>query len=90
MTTRSSILAWKIPRTEKPGGYSPQGHKETDATELTHMSKIKGKVGLISFMEAQEGNLFPCLFQLPKSTTCIPWVTVPSPSAKPATLQLFL
>ena len=25
-----SILARKIPQTEEPGGYSPQGHKETD------------------------------------------------------------
>ena len=24
MTTHSSILAWEIPRTEEPGGYSPQ------------------------------------------------------------------
>ena len=27
MTTHSSILAWKIPWTEKPVGYSPWGHK---------------------------------------------------------------
>ena len=26
--THSSILAWKIPWTEEPGGYSPWGHKE--------------------------------------------------------------
>ena len=43
MATHSSILAWKIPRTEVPGGlYSPWGHKESDVTEqlsrhvLTH------------------------------------------------------
>ena len=29
MATHSSILAWKIPWTEEPGGlYSPWGHKE--------------------------------------------------------------
>ena len=34
METHSSILAWKIPWTEKPGGlYSPEGHKESDMTE---------------------------------------------------------
>ena len=34
MATRSSILAWRIPRTEEPGGlYSPWGHKESDTTE---------------------------------------------------------
>ena len=33
----SSILAWRIPWTEKPGGiYGPWGHKESDMTEHTH------------------------------------------------------
>ena len=38
MTTHSSILAWRIPRTEEPGGYSPWGHKESDTTELLTVS----------------------------------------------------
>ena len=33
MATHSSILSWRIPRTEEPGGYSPWGHKEGDMTE---------------------------------------------------------
>ena len=33
MAIYSSILAWKIPRTEEPGSYSPWGHKELDTTE---------------------------------------------------------
>ena len=33
MATHSSILAWKIPWTKKPGGYSTWGHKELDTTE---------------------------------------------------------
>ena len=33
MVTHSSILAWEIPWTEEPGGYSPWGHKESDTTE---------------------------------------------------------
>ena len=33
VATLSSILAWRIPCTEEPGGYSPWGHKESDATE---------------------------------------------------------
>jgi len=33
--THSSILAWRIPWTEKPGGLSPQGRKESDTTEAT-------------------------------------------------------
>ena len=37
MAAHSSILAWRILWTEEPGGYSPQGHKESDTTEqLTH------------------------------------------------------
>ena len=31
MATLSSILAWRIPRTEEPGGL--MGHKESDMTE---------------------------------------------------------
>ena len=33
MATHSSALAWKIPRTEEPGRYSPLGCKESDMTE---------------------------------------------------------
>ena len=32
MATHFSILAWKIPWTEKPGGSSPWGRKEWDTT----------------------------------------------------------
>ena len=33
MATHSSILAWRIPWTEEPGGPSPWGCKELDTTE---------------------------------------------------------
>ena len=33
MATHSSILAWRIPWTEEPVGYSPRGLKESDTTE---------------------------------------------------------
>ena len=34
MATHSTILAWRIPWTEEPGGlYSPWGRKELDMTE---------------------------------------------------------
>ena len=37
MAIHSSILAWEIPWTEEPAGYSPWGCKELDTTErLTH------------------------------------------------------
>ena len=35
MATHSSILAWRIPWTEEPGGYCSQGRKELDTTEVT-------------------------------------------------------
>ena len=39
MATRSSILAWRIPWTEEPGGQ--QGHKESDMTERLHFTLEK-------------------------------------------------
>ena len=33
MATHSSILAWRIPWTEEPGGLHPRGHKQSDTTE---------------------------------------------------------
>ena len=41
MATHSSILAWRIPWTEKPGGgYSPWGLKESDMTEHNNILNI--------------------------------------------------
>ena len=36
MALLSSVLAWRIPWTEEPAGYSPWGHKESDTTERLH------------------------------------------------------
>ena len=33
MATHSSILAWRIPLTEKPSRLQSMGHKESDVTE---------------------------------------------------------
>ena len=36
MATHSSVLVWRIPWTEKPGGgHGPWGHRESDTTEVT-------------------------------------------------------
>ena len=40
MATHSSILAWRIPRTEEPGGLESLGHKESDMTEATQHAHI--------------------------------------------------
>ena len=38
MATHSSTLAWKIPWTEEPVGYSPWGRKELDTTERLYLT----------------------------------------------------
>ena len=40
MATHSSILAWKIPWTEEPGG--PWGCRESDMTEVAEHAHMKG------------------------------------------------
>ena len=41
MATHSSILAWRIPWTEEPGGLQSWGRKELDRTErLTHTHTV--------------------------------------------------
>ena len=51
--TATSILAWRIPWTEKLTGYSPWGHKESDMTEwlthFQHFAKIVRKTSNISW-----------------------------------------
>ena len=37
MVTHSSILAWRVPRTEVLGGLQSMGSQRLDMTELTHM-----------------------------------------------------
>ena len=37
METHSRILAWRIPWTEEPGGYSPEDCEELDMTEHAHI-----------------------------------------------------
>ena len=36
MATHSSILTWRIPWAEEPGGLQSMGHKESDTTERLH------------------------------------------------------
>ena len=40
MTTDSSILAWRIPWTEEPGGLQSMGFKELDVTEQLHFFSL--------------------------------------------------
>jgi len=43
MAIHFSILAWRIPWTEKPVGYSPWGPKESDLTEQLHLHFLNVK-----------------------------------------------
>ena len=42
--THSSILAWRIPGTEEPGGYNPWGHKELDMTYRLSLPLVNKRV----------------------------------------------
>ena len=49
MATHSSILAWRFPWTEEPGGLQYMGHKESDTGLSMHAPVLQGTVkgGLI-------------------------------------------
>ena len=40
MATHSSILAWRIPWTEKPGGLQSIGSQSQDTTKVTKVTKV--------------------------------------------------
>ena len=40
VATHSSTLAWEIPRTEEPVGYSPKAHKESNTERLSTHNDI--------------------------------------------------
>ena len=44
MATHSRILAWRIPWTEEPVGYSPWGGRESGMTEATEHDLSKGQI----------------------------------------------
>ena len=55
MATHSSILAWRIPRTEEPGGLQSMGsHKELDTTEQVSLFP------LVDTIERKDSKCSPC------------------------------
>ena len=60
MATHSSILVWRIPRTEEPGGLQPRGRKESDATERLAQSSF--------LLCSQRGSIFKLIFTGPGRT----------------------
>ena len=67
MTTHSSILTWRIPWTEKPGGLQSMGHKEVDTTELLTLSLLLGYAYLAGFHSA--GSCASTQFLQPKAAS---------------------
>ena len=61
MATHSSILAWRIPRAEEPGGLQSWGREESDTTErLSTHAEVKGiaTAGGGSGVSGREGKEF--------------------------------
>ena len=48
MATPSSVLAWRTPWTEEPGGYSPQGHTESETIKYTQMQPYLVQITVFS------------------------------------------
>ena len=46
MATHSSILAWRIPQTEKPGALKSRGHEELDTPEVTQHAHARASHGM--------------------------------------------
>ena len=55
VATRSSLLAWRVPWTEEPSGYSPWGRKEPDTTERLN-SKCRAGNSTPYSLTAQTGK----------------------------------
>ena len=54
MATHSSILAWRFPWTEEPGGHSPWGGTELDMTEQAPMQTVAHQAPLSMGFSRQE------------------------------------
>ena len=54
MATHSSILAWRIPWTEEPGGLQSLGRRESDTTERLHFHFSLSPLG------ERNGNQLQC------------------------------
>ena len=62
MAIHSSILAWRIPWTEEPVGYSPWSQKESDMTKwLTHKraaGKLRRKTTALIFKKEMDNGSY--------------------------------
>ena len=49
MATHSSTLAWRIPRTEEPGGLQSMGSQESDTTERLNHHHLSAATAAVEF-----------------------------------------
>ena len=56
MATHSNILAWRMPWTEEPAGYSPWSYKESDMIEQITNRIISAPIQVA--FEDEKGELF--------------------------------
>ena len=68
MATHSSVLAWRIPWTEEPGGPQSRGSQESDTTEqlnqpTNHVLSQLGRQSLFSRKQAIPLHLFHVFYK---------------------------
>ena len=70
MATHSSVLAWKIPWTEEPGGLQFMGLQEVDLTERLSVHTHRTLVCMLQFekhclmLSGPQSVYFPCGLQV--------------------------
>ena len=89
MATHSRILAWRIPRTEEPGGLQSMGSQGLDTTELLNDHHSCFTMLLVSAVEQSESatlihiyvNIQPLFLGFPshlghdRTLSRVPWAT---------------
>ena len=62
MATHSSILAWRIPRTEEPGGLQSMGSQRVRHDEVTNATRWYGTEGKSINLLLEDLNFFKKLY----------------------------
>ena len=83
MATHSSILAWRIPRTEEPGGLQPMGRKEVDTTEHD-ASPLPVLRSPFQNWASEQCTLFTGINWMPQVPQCIQQATWPFLASSPS------
>ena len=63
MASHSSILAWRIPWTEEPGGLQSMGSQESDTTERLNNNNNNKMIRIITGADTHKVLLMPSLYR---------------------------